>query len=55
MKIEKISDNQIRCTLTPEDLADKKFKHLSGLTVISFSRKLGEEVKVKFFWSGIDS
>lgn len=35
--------------------SDKKFKHLSGLTVISFSRKLGEEVKVKFFWSGIDS
>lgn len=26
MKIEKISENQIRCTLTPEDLADRHLK-----------------------------
>lgn len=26
MKIEKINDNQIRCTLTPEDLADRHLK-----------------------------
>lgn len=26
MKIEKISENQIRCTLTKEDLADRNIK-----------------------------
>ena len=26
MKIEKVSDNQIRCTLTREDLADRQLK-----------------------------
>ena len=26
MKIEKVNDNQIRCTLTKEDLADRQLK-----------------------------
>ena len=26
MKIEKVSENQIRCTLTREDLADRQLK-----------------------------
>jgi len=26
MKIEKVNDNQIRCTLTKEDLADRQIK-----------------------------
>ena len=26
MKIEKLNDNQIRCTLTPADLADRHLK-----------------------------
>ena len=26
MKIEKVSENQIRCTLTKEDLADRKLQ-----------------------------
>ena len=39
MKIEKISDNQIRCTLTPEDLADRHLK-LSELAYGSEKAKM---------------
>lgn len=35
--------------------ATKISKTLSGLTAISFSQRLGEGVKVKYFWSDIDS
>lgn len=39
MKIEKISENQIRCTLTPEDLADRHLK-LSELAYGSEKAKM---------------
>ena len=39
MKIEKVNDNQIRCTLTREDLADRQIK-LSELAYGSEKAKL---------------
>ena len=47
MKIEKVNDNQIRCTLTRQDLADRQIK-LSELAYGSekarslFKRRLSE-------------
>ena len=38
MKIEKINDNQIRCTLTRDDLAQRQLK-LSELAYSSFVRR----------------
>lgn len=43
MKIEKVNDHQIRCTLTREDLASRKLK-LSELAYGSKKQKLFSEI-----------
>ena len=53
MKIEKINDNKIRCTLARDDLANRRVKKISELAYGTKSKKpfsVNERARHKMSW-----